>query len=195
MRKFILIISLFLSISLYAQDDSTKTALLIIDIQDFYFSGGKWELVKPVQAAENAKILLEHFRKTNQLVIHVRHDAQPGRQINELVSPIDNEKVITKQQVNAFNDTDLLDYLKSQNVTDIVLCGMQTHLCLEAATRAAADLGFNCTVIGDACATRDLKFDNKTIKAEDVHYATLSTLKSYAKVMDATSYLGSTVID
>ena len=47
---------------------------------------------------------------------------------------------------------------------------MQTHMCLEAATRAASDYGFNCTVIEDACATRDLNYGNTTIKAKDVHW-------------------------
>jgi len=72
-----------------------------------------------------------------------------------------------------------------------VLCGMQTHMCLEAATRAAADLGFECIVIGDACATKDLKFGDKVIKAEDVHYSTLATFRPYAKVMDTAEYLNS----
>ena len=66
---------------------------------------------------------------------------------------------------------------------------MQTHMCLEAATRAAADFGFSCIVIGDACATKDLKFGDKVIKAEDVHYSTLATFKPYAKVLNTDDYL------
>lgn len=68
---------------------------------------------------------------------------------------------------------------------------MQTHMCLEAATRAAHDFGYICTVVENACATRDLKFGEITVKAKDVHYSTLATLKSYAKVVNLREFLES----
>jgi len=80
-------------------------------------------------------------------------------------------------------------YLKSRDIKTLVICGMQTHMCVEAATRAGSDLGFKCILIHDACATRDLKFNDKIIKAEDVHYSTLSALKNYASVVSADEFL------
>jgi nicotinamidase-related amidase len=62
-------------------------------------------------------------------------------------------------------------------------------MCVEAATRAAADLGFRCIVIHDACTTKDLKFGEKVIRAEDVHYSTLSTLRSYAIILSTSEFL------
>jgi nicotinamidase-related amidase len=72
MKKIILSVALLLSsfFCLTAQDH--KTALLIIDIQDFYFPGGKSALAEPVKAAENAAKLLDYFRKEKMSVIHVR---------------------------------------------------------------------------------------------------------------------------
>ena len=70
-----------------------------------------------------------------------------------------------------------------------MLAGMQTHMCLEGGTRAAHDLGYACTVIQDACATRDLKFGETTIQASDVHASTLATLKNYANVFTLKEYL------
>ena len=66
---------------------------------------------------------------------------------------------------------------------------MQTHMCVEALTRAAADYGYKCTIIQDACATRTLKFNDKTVCAEDVHFSTLAALKSYAEIIDTESFL------
>ena len=171
----------------YSQDDTT--ALLIIDIQDFYFRGGKSELVEPEKAAENAAKLLTAFRKEGLPVIHVRHNSEPGGEIQKLVKPIPGEKIISKNEVNCFVGTELLDFLRSENVKRLVICGMQTHMCVEAATRAAADYGFSCILIKDACATKDLKFDDKIIKAEDVHYSTLSTLRNYAKIESTKEFL------
>jgi nicotinamidase-related amidase len=171
----------------YSQDDTT--ALLIIDIQDFYFPGGKSELVEPEKAAENAAKLLAEFRKERFLVIHVRHNSELGGEIHKLVKPIPGEKIISKNEVNCFVGTDLLDYLRSESIKRLVICGMQTHMCVEAATRAAADYGFSCILIKDACATKDLRFDNKLIKAEDVQYSTLSTLRNYAKIESTKEFL------
>ena len=168
-----------------------STALIIIDIQNFYFQGGAMELVEPEKAAEQAKILLSYFRQNNGLVVHVKHDFSPGGEIHQLVKPIENEKVFTKKEVNAFLNTGLNEYLKQNNIKYVTLCGMQTHMCLEAGTRAAHDLGYTCTVVEDACATRDLKFGDVTVKAKDVHYSKLSTLKSYGKVVNLKEFLES----
>jgi len=166
-----------------------STALILIDIQEFYFPGGAAELSEPEAAAEQAKKILTYFRENNRLVVHVRHDFEPGGDIHKLVEPIRGEKVFTKREVNAFLGTGLKDYLDQYHIKNVVLAGMQTHMCLEGGTRAAHDLGYQCTVIGDACATRDLKFGESTITAKDVHASTLATLKSYAKIQSAEDFL------
>lgn len=179
----------FIMLANVAFGQTGKTALLLIDIQYFYFEGGSSALVDPLPASVNAAKLLSSFREKGNLVVHVKHGEGPQSDIHENVKPLDSEKVIVKNEVNSFLNTDLHEYLKTNQIDSLVLCGMQTHMCLEAATRAAADFGFSCTVIGDACATKDLKFGDKVIKAEDVHYSTLATFKPYAKVLNTDEYL------
>jgi nicotinamidase-related amidase len=189
MKKTILSVFIFILFITYISAQKSSKALLIIDIQDFYFPGGRSALVEPEKAAANAAILLDKFRKENRLVIHVRHNSEPGGKINDIVKPLPEEKIISKNAVNCFIGTDLHDFLKNNKTDTLVICGMQTHMCVEAATRAASDYGFKCILIHDACATKDLKFGDKTIKAEDVHYSTLSTLKNYALVESTNEYL------
>ncbi len=168
------------------------TALLIIDIQDFYFPGGAVPLVEPEAAAANAARVLAAFRAAGRPVVHVRHDVEPGGAIHASVAPVEGEKVFTKTEVSCFNGTRVLAYLEEIGVERLVIVGMQTHMCLEAATRAAYDLGFECVVIGDACATRDLKYGDTTVNAAEVHASTLATLDgNYAKVVDTETFLGS----
>jgi len=169
---------------------SIKTALLIVDIQNFYFPGDGPGLVHAEEASVMAKEVLQVFREQQQLVVHVRHQAKKGFEIHPSVSPLPTEKVITKQEVNSFYKTDLLEYLKSNGVNRLVIIGMQTHMCMEAAVRAAHDYGFECIVVQDACATKDMKFGEKTVKAEDVHTTVLATLMAggYAKVMDLKNF-------
>jgi len=190
MKKLLFILSMMTSVIIHAQSETPKTALLIIDIQNFYFAGGSSELVNPIPASLNAQKLLTHFRETKQLVIHVKHGDGKGAEIHDNVAPLAGEKVIVKKEVNSFLNTDLLDFLHKNGVKKLVLCGMQTNMCLEAATRAASDYGFNCTVIHDACAAKNQTFNGKTVKAENVHIAALATLKAYAKVVSTEEYLG-----
>jgi len=178
------------SVAFKDSDMENNTALLIIDIQNFYFQGGALPLYEPKKAALNAQKLLNEFRTNKLIVIHVKHNASSGAEIHKLVKPIDGEKIISKNKANSFVNTDLLEYLKENKITNLVICGMQTHMCLEAATRAASDYGFNCTVIEDACTTRDLKYENRIVNAKDVHYSTLSTLNNtYAKILTTKEYL------
>lgn len=188
MKKIFLLISV-LSVLISSSLFSQRSALLLIDIQDFYFPGGRVPLVEPEKAARNAARLLEHFRIEKLPVIHVRHNSEPGGTINKIVEPLPGEMIFSKEAVNCFVGTDLLDSLRSARIDTLVFCGMQTHMCVEAATRAASDYGFKCMLIHDACTTRDLKYGDRLIKAEDVHYSTLVTLKNYATILSADEYL------
>jgi len=177
---FLLLMLLIASPFLMAQ----KTALLIVDVQEFYFPGGRMQLENPELAGMNAGLLLDHFRNNEMLVYHVRHNFEPGGDIHPYVKPIEGEAVISKDQVNAFAGTGLLEMMQRDSVEQLVICGMQTHMCMEAAVRAAHDYGFTCLVASDACATRALQFEEHIISAKNVHYSTLNTLQgSYARVI------------
>lgn len=160
-----------------------KTALLIIDVQEFYFPGGRMQLENPEVAGMNAGLLLDLFRKNEFPVYHVRHNFEPGGNIHPYVKPLPGESVFSKEQINAFVDTELLKELQADSVERLVICGMQTHMCVEAAVRAAHDLGFTCLLASDACATRALQYEEHIIPAANVHFSTLNSLQgSYAKV-------------
>lgn len=183
------------------ENPQMNTALILIDIQNDYFENGSMTLVGSDKASLNARQILDKFRINGLPIIHLQHiAARPGAtffvpqtkgaQIHENVKPKDNEKVIIEHFPNSFRETGLLEYLKSKNITDLVICGMMTHMCVDATTRAAKDYGFNCTVIGDACATRDLEINGETVKAADVHNSFLAALNGfYASVITTKQYL------
>jgi nicotinamidase-related amidase len=194
--KSTLLLAVCAALALPAAASNAEVALLIIDIQDFYFSGGKVPLANPEEAAANAVKVLAAFREAGLPVVHVRHDFEPGGSIHQSVAPIDGEAVFTKTEVSCFNGTNVLAHLQDLGVKKLVIVGMQTHMCLEAATRAAHDLGFEVTVVGDACATRDLTYGDRTIPAADVHASTLATLnRTYATVVDTKTFLESSTAD
>ncbi|MTI30276.1 isochorismatase family protein [Xanthovirga aplysinae] len=73
--------------------------------------------------------------------------------------PLENEKVVIKHIPNSFLGTELVDSLKENEIPDLVVCGMMTHMCIDASLRAATDYRFNFELINDACATRDLEIN------------------------------------
>jgi nicotinamidase-related amidase len=171
------------------------TALILIDIQNDYFPGGGGTLHEPIAASLKARSLLDHFRQTHQPLVHIQHVAiKPGAktmlpgsvggQIHDNVRPLDGECVFQKHYPNSFRDTPLLDHLRAEKVNRVVICGMQTNMCVDATTRAAFDFGFECVVAHDACAARTLVFQGETIPAPQVHGAFLAALgASYGKVL------------
>ncbi|WP_116315012.1 isochorismatase family protein, partial [Escherichia coli] len=70
---------------------------------------------------------------------------------------------------NSFRETSLLKQLQDLNIQHLIICGMMTHMCIDATVRAANDLGFHCIVIENACTTKDLAFQENIIPAQQVH--------------------------
>lgn len=192
-------------ITMNAQQQKTEhTALLIIDVQNDYFPGGKMTLEKSVQAAENTRRILEYFRNNHLPVIHIQHISTndgatffllgtEGAKINHLVLPREDEKVIVKHFPNSFRETDLLNYLQSKNIKNLVITGMMTDVCVESTTRAAFDFGFTNIIIGDATATGNRELNGEVIKAEEVQRSFLAGISAlgnlYARVINTDELL------
>jgi nicotinamidase-related amidase len=172
-----------------------KTALLLVDIQNDYFPGGKMELEGSLEAGLQARQLLSAFRQQGLPLVHVQHVSDrsgatfflpdtDGVKIHESVLPLEHELIIQKHYPNSFRDTGLLARLHDEQTSRLVICGMMTHMCIDAATRAAFDYGFECLVAEDACATRSLIHRDQSIPARQVHLSFLAALNAvYAKVM------------
>lgn len=173
-------------------------ALLIIDIQNFYF--GKDGLKDPGQASQNARRLLDSFREKSLPVFHIRHEKDTSKlseeekhivDIHEIVKPLPGEAVISKYTPGSFKGTSLLKQLKSGNIGELVICGMMSQMCVDTTTREAFDLDFKCTVVHDACATRSFEFNGLKVPAEFVHATAMSALAfAFAKVISCDEYLG-----
>jgi len=181
-----------------------KPALIIIDIQNDYFPGGKMELEGSPEASLQAAKLLEVFRARTLPLVHVQHVSnRPGAgfflpdtegvNIHASVAPRPGETVVQKNFPNSFRGTPLLEHLRGLGVDHLVIAGMMTHMCVDATTRAAFDLGFSCSLAHDACATRAIAFGEQRVPAAQVHAAFLAALNGmYAKVQGAAAIAAET---
>src|SRR5690606_25055527 len=179
----------------------SKRALILIDIQNDYFAGGKWSLEGMDGATANAARVLSAARQAGDKVIHVRHEFESadapffvpgsaGANIHPQVQPLASEAVVLKHQVNAFLGTDLKAQLDAAGTEQITLVGAMSHMCIDAAAHASSDFVYATTVIHDACATRDQEFEGLSIQAAQVHAAYMAALAfAYASVVSTEQYL------
>ena len=174
-----------------------KTALVIVDIQQDYFPKGRMEVAGAVEASQAAKKLLGFFREKKLPIVHVQHISTrtgatfllpntEGIDFHENVMPLAGETIIKKHLPNSFRDTQLNEYLVSKEIEELVICGMMSHMCIDATVRAAFDRGYTCIIAHDACATRNIVFNGIDIPAQHVHGAYMAALGAvYASVLSS----------
>jgi nicotinamidase-related amidase len=179
------------------------TALILIDLQNDYFPGGTMELYKAELAVAQAASALNNFRSRLFPVFHVQHIATEvdatfflagttGAQIHQAVQPIAGESIVVKNYPNSFRETQLLADLRTIGATHLVFVGMMTHMCVDSTVRAACDLGFQCTLLHDACATIGLAFSGEAVDAKSVQVSYLSALNDgFAKVQTTREWIDS----
>ena len=179
------------------------TGLLIIDFQNDYYSsfdGAKMPLSGTELASQNAAKFVNAFRSANNPIFHVRHEFPTqdapffapdttGSEIHHSVAPASNEVVVVKNQINSFRDTNLAELLEAKGVKRLVIVGAMSHMCIDAGVRAATDLGFECLLAHDACATLDLEFNGTVVPAEQVHSAVMAALSFGYCNVDSTDNL------
>ena len=118
---------------------TVKIGLILIDIQNDYFRGGKHELFEPEQAALKAKKVLNFFREHQLPIYHVRHiNTRPGASFflpdtvgadfHETLQPLVGEEIIIKHRPDSFQETDLKEKLDLKNIDTLIICGMMTHI-------------------------------------------------------------------
>jgi nicotinamidase-related amidase len=179
----------------------SKTALIVIDVQNDYFPNGRWELHQMHAAADNVGTLLQHFRQAGAPVIHIRHEftsddapffapGSEGAAIHPKAAPLAGEPVLLKHYINSFRETPLQEILQREGVGHVVICGAMSHMCVDACTRASNDFGYRVTVVHDACASRPLSFNGVEVPAEHAHAAFMAALGfAYAEMKSTAQFV------
>jgi len=159
--------------------------LVLIDCQNEYLTGAL-PLVGVEAALDQCAELLTQARRAGAPVIHIHHVGRVGGPFDpeaergaicDAINPEVNEIKVAKTLPNAFADTDLSAVLDASRRKNLVVCGFMTHMCVSATVRSALDHGYATTLVGAACATRDLPDGaGGVVKAADLHRAELAAL-------------------
>lgn len=138
--------------------------LLIIDTQKAITNKNLYNFK---QFKKNILLLISESRKNNVEVIFTRHDDGPGTELSkgtegfEIYEPFKpklQEKVFDKNVNSPFKSTGLLEYLHAKKETTIIVTGLQTEYCIDAAVKCGFEYGFTIIVPQNANTTFDNSF-------------------------------------
>lgn len=170
-----------------------SVALIVIDMQQ----GMRFESLPPRNnpgAEDCLAHLLNSWRSACQPVVLVRHvsraptsvfaPGQRGVEFQDRFMPLVHEHVVEKNVPDAFINTGLERWLHARGVRRVVIAGVSTNNSVEASARTAGNLGFDTTVVADACfAFEKADFGGTVRSAEQVHLMALANLDGeYARV-------------
>ena len=181
----------------YAAANLSNASLLIIDAQNEYLNG-PLALSGMDAATANIGLLLDAARKAKRPVIHIRHLGTVGGMFDPQgergafikgLEPQGDELIIEKRMPNAFNDTGLQKALENLGSLDVIVCGFMSHSSVSTTVRAAKDYGLRCTLVEDACATRDLPTPDGIISAAQVQKTEMAIMNDNFATLTLTKNL------
>ncbi len=174
-------------------------ALLIIDVRNDYFPGGRCALHRS-EAALSAVLALERYFHAHGLpTFYMQHIAAAdgefflpdtvGAALHPDLNPC-AEEVLAKHVPNSFQATPLHARLTALGADELVVCGMMTHMCVDTTVRRAQDLGYRVHLIANACATKELTWAGEIIPAPVVQAVYLAALNgTFAAVETSRQFL------
>ncbi|TCB36931.1 isochorismatase family protein [Acinetobacter sp. ANC 4910] len=170
-----------------------RKALIIVVMQNGLFK----QAVPPFNnnhVLNNINLLIEKADLSRVPVIYMRHvglaqtPLSPESSLTQLISELkigNHHNILEKQYPNCFRDTNLHKILIELKVEELVIVGMKTEYCIDTTVRAAADLGFNVSLISDAHTT----FDSEKLSAQQIimhHNSTLN--RAFAKLTTSAEF-------
>lgn len=182
-----------------------RRALLVIDVQNEYFTGDMPIEYPPVDTSlPNILQAIEAAQAAGVPVIVVQHDAPEdspifakGSQLWELhpaIAEIEADHRINKSMADVFVGTDLKQWLSVKNVDTLTVVGYMSHNCDASTIYHASHDGFKVEFLSDA--TGSVPYENAGGKAsaEEIHrvfstvfhsnFAAVATTKDWIGAVD-----------
>lgn len=164
-----------------------KSALIVIDFQNEYFSG-RMPIPDGAAALAKTRELITFADRHKIPVYHVQHVAPAGSAVFAIdgetvkfhkdMQPRAKDVVLQKNTVSVFASTDLDQQLKKAGIQTLIISGLMTHACVAGAARDAAPLGYNVIVAADASATRAItRVNGVSIDKDSLHRAALAEVE------------------
>jgi nicotinamidase-related amidase len=138
-----------------------QSALLVIDAQDSFKVGSRWERRNNLAFENNVGALIAAYRAAELPVVFFLHTdgdegfaaGSPFLKLMDFIEPRSGEPVLIKNTRNCFTSTALQPYLIEKGVRRVTIAGIQMEQCCETTARVAADLGYAVDFVTEATMT------------------------------------------
>jgi nicotinamidase-related amidase len=180
-----------------------KRALLVIDVQNEYFSGALpvtypehslEHITRAIDAANEAEIpvvLIQHAETEEGSTIF--RQGSETWQLHPAVASRKHDLLIEKNLPGSFTGTPLEAWLRERGIDAVVISGYMTQMCCDTTARQAAHLGFNVEFLSDATGTLEFSNSEGTVKARDLHTTTLIVQQSgFSQVKSTDEWINET---
>lgn len=162
--------------------DPSQAALIVLDMQSYFMDPASHAFIPSAEAIVDSILhLIDAFHTAGKPVFFTQHVNTPGdagmmqfwwkdlltseNPLHRLIPEIDISRgmLIQKSQYDAFHQTPLEELLRLRQVTQVVLCGVMTHLCCETTARSAFMRGFEVFFPVDGTATYNLAYHKASL--------------------------------
>jgi nicotinamidase-related amidase len=180
--------------------ENPKRALLVIDVQNEYFTG-KLPITYPAGSLANVLSTMDAARDHGVPVVAIQHaspqpDAPVFRkgskewELHPEVAARPHDVLIHKSLPGSFTGTELETWLRERVVGTVVIAGYMTQMCCDTTARQAMRLGFGVEFLSDATGTLAIKNDAGEVSDEELHRAILVTQQMrFSRVMKTADWM------
>jgi nicotinamidase-related amidase len=174
-----------------------KRALLVIDVQNEYFTG-KLPITYPSGSLDNILQVMNTASERGIPVIVIRHTQpqedtpifkkeSPEWELHSEVSQYPYDLLIEKNLPGSFTNTELEAWLRERNIDTVVISGYMTQMCCDTTARQASHLGFSVEFLSDATGTLAFKNNAGAVTDEELHRAILVAQDNFISKVISTS--------
>jgi nicotinamidase-related amidase len=109
---------------------------------------------------------------------------EAGHDFVDDLRPLVGEIVIDKPGYSAFEHTALQQVLTTRGIETLIMTGITTEVCVSSTVRAAADRGYRCITVGDACASSDPALHKAALAMISVEGGVFGEVATTAEVVE-----------
>lgn len=192
---------LFTIMDITKKENHMKRALLVIDVQNEYFSG-KLPVSHPAGSMNNILLAMDNATLHQIPVVVIQHSAlqenspvfrkeSPEWALHPEIERRHRDVLIAKNWPDSFTDTTLTEWLTSHGIDTVTVCGYMTHMCCDTTARRAYHLGYTVEFLSDATGTLAFTNESGSVTAEELHRAILVTQNRFSKVETTSAWIQS----